>query len=133
MCDESLLTYTRNQWAALSRFLDDGHIPLDNNASERELRRIAVERKNWLFVGSEEGAEWTSTAVSLVASCAMAKIEPWAYWRDVLTVLPTWSASRILELAPKAWMQTREQLSAEQLAGRQSCAHARNGDARPQR
>lgn len=127
------MTYTRNQWAALSRFLDDGRIPLDNNASERELRRIAVGRKNWLFVGSEEGAEWTSTAVSLVASCAMAKIEPWAYLRDVLTVLPTWPASRILELAPKAWMQTRQQLNAEQLAGRQSCAHARNGDARPPR
>lgn len=127
------MSYARNQWAALSRFLEDGRIPMDNNASERELRRIAVGRKNWLFVGSEDGAEWTATAVSLVASCAMAQIEPWAYLRDVLTVLPTWPANRILELAPKTWMKTRQQLNAEQLAGRQSCAHARDPDVAPRR
>lgn len=123
------ITYARNQWEALTRFVGDGRLPLDNNVSERELRRIAVGRKNWLFVGSEEGAEWAATTVSLIASCAMAGIEPWAYLRDVLTVLPTWPAARILELAPQAWQQTRQKLNAEQLAGRVSCHLAREPDA----
>lgn len=119
------MTYARNQRAALSRFLDDGRIPMDNNASERQLRRIAAGRQDWLFVGSEKGAEWTATAVSLVANCAMAQIEPWEHLRDVLAVLPTWPANRILELVPKTSLKTRQRLNAEQFAGRQSGAHAR--------
>jgi transposase len=77
-----------------------------------------VGRHNRLFVGSDEGAEWNATIVSLIASCRLHDVEPWAYLRDVLTVLPQWPASRVLDLAPKAWKQPREQLDAEQLAGR---------------
>ncbi|WP_438037337.1 IS66 family transposase [Sorangium sp. So ce204] len=50
--------YALNQWTALTRFLEDGRLRLDNNRSELELRREAVGRKNWLFVGSKDGAEW---------------------------------------------------------------------------
>jgi hypothetical protein len=52
------ISYALNQWTALTRFLDDDRLTLDNNRSERELRREAVGRNNWLFVGSDDGAEW---------------------------------------------------------------------------
>ncbi|WP_437546326.1 transposase domain-containing protein [Sorangium sp. So ce367] len=65
-------------------------------------------RKNWLFVGSKDGAEWNATIVSLIASCALHGIEPWAYLRDVLILLPTWPPDRVIELAPKSWKQTLE-------------------------
>lgn len=106
--------YARNQWAPLTRFLDDGRLRLDNNGSELELRRQAVGRKNWLFVGSDEGAEWNTIAVSLIASCQLHGIEPWAYLRDVLILLPDWPRDRVLELSPKYWKQTLEQTDARQ-------------------
>lgn len=106
--------YAQNQWSALCRFLDDGRLRLDNNRSELELRRQAVGRKNWLFVGSDEGAEWNAVVVSLIASCALHGIEPWSYLRDVLILLPGWSRDRVLELSPKRWKQTLEQTDARQ-------------------
>ncbi|WP_437715939.1 transposase [Sorangium sp. So ce448] len=106
--------YALNQWTALNRFLEDGRLRLDNNRSELELRREAVGRKNWIFVGSKDGAEWNATIVSLIASCALHGIEPWAYLRDVLILLPTWPPERIIELAPKSWKQTLENADARQ-------------------
>jgi hypothetical protein len=106
--------YAFNQWTALTRFLDDGRLKLDNNRSERELRREAVGRKNWIFVGTDDGAEWNATVVSLIASCALHGIEPWAYLRDVLILLPSWPRDRVLELCPKHWKQTLENTDARQ-------------------
>lgn len=98
--------YARNQRVGLSRFLDDGRLPLDNNISERELRRQAVGRKNWLFVGSDDGAQTNAAFTSLLASCRMLDIEPWAYLRDLFCVLPKWPSHRLLELAPASWAAT---------------------------
>ncbi|KYG01806.1 transposase [Sorangium cellulosum] len=106
--------YALNQWTALTRFLEDGRLRLDNNRSELELRREAVGRKNWLFVGSKDGADWNATIVSLIASCALHGIEPWAYLRDVLILLRTWPPERVIELAPKSWKQTLEHADARQ-------------------
>lgn len=100
------LGYIVRQRRALLRFLDDGRIRLDTNPAELALRREVVGRKNWLFVGSDEGARWNTTTVSLVASCQLHGIEPWAYLRDVLTLLPSWPQSRVLELSPKHWKTT---------------------------
>jgi transposase len=108
------VTYARNQRVALARFLDDGRLRLDNNRSERELRREAVGRKNWLFVGSDDGAKWNAAFVSLIASCQQHKLEPWAYLRDLFCLLPDWPNSRVLDLAPKHWRQTREQAEVQQ-------------------
>jgi transposase len=108
------VTYTRNQRVALSRFLGDGRLRLDNNRSERELRREAVGRKNWLFVGSDEGAKWNATFVSLIASCQQHKLEPWAYLRDLFCLVPDWPQTRLLELTPKHWRQTLQQPHAQQ-------------------
>ncbi|WP_437951401.1 IS66 family transposase [Sorangium sp. So ce296] len=106
--------YARNQWTALTRFLEDGRLRLDNNRSELELRREALGRKNWIFVGSDDGAEWNATIVSLIASCAMHQLDPWAYLRDVLILLPGWPRDRVIELAPKSWKQTLENTDARQ-------------------
>jgi hypothetical protein len=103
------LGYARNQRAALRRFLDDGRLPLENNISERNLRREVLGRKNWLFLGSDEGARVNTIFVSLLASCQLHGIEPWAYLRDLFCLVQDWPASRILELAPAFWKQTLQQ------------------------
>jgi transposase len=102
------IRYATNQHAALERFLEDPRLPIHNNLSELHLRRQAVGRKNWLFVGSEDGGHVNTTFVSLLASCAMHRLEPWAYLRDLLCVLPSWPIHRVLELAPANWPATSE-------------------------
>jgi len=107
------IAYALNHWLPLTRFVEDGRLRLDNNRSELELRREAVGRKNWLFCGNDDGAEWNAIAVSLIASCELHGIEPWAYLRDVLILLPDWPRDRVLELAPKFWEQTLEHSDAQ--------------------
>ncbi|WP_437661355.1 transposase domain-containing protein [Sorangium sp. So ce1182] len=65
-------------------------------------------------MGSKDRAEWNATIVSLIASCALHGLEPWAYLRDVLILLPTWPLERVIELAPKSWEQTLENADARQ-------------------
>jgi transposase len=101
--------YARNQRAALERFLADERLPLHNNGSENALRRQAVGRGNWTFLGNDQGGEVNAGFVSLLASCRLHGIEPWAYLRDLLCLLPDWPARRILELAPVNWRKTLEQ------------------------
>jgi hypothetical protein len=107
--------YARNQRQALERFLEDGRLPIHNNVSERELRREAVGRKNWIFVGSDQGAEVNAVFVSLLASCQLHGIEPWAYLRDAFCLLPRWPKHRVLELAPLHWRETLDQEKTQQL------------------
>jgi transposase len=102
------IRYARNQKTGLTRFLEDGRLPIHNNMSELELRREAVGRKNWLFVGSDDGGVVNATFTSLLASCAMHDLEPWGYLRDLLCLLPRWSEHRLLELSPVEWLTTRE-------------------------
>jgi len=100
------IRYLTNQQQALSRFLEDGRIRLTNNLSESELRREAVGRNNWIFVGSDDGGVWNTTFVSLLASCQLFSIEPWSYMRDILCLLPLWPRNKVLLLAPKYWNET---------------------------
>jgi transposase len=97
------IRYATNQREALTRFVGDARLPMHNNVSERELRRQAVGRKNWIFVGSPDGARANTTFVSLLASSAMHGIEPWAYLRDLFCLLPSWPAHRVRDLAPANW------------------------------
>jgi hypothetical protein len=106
--------YARNQRAALQRFLEDGRLPIHNNVSERELRREAVGRKNWLFLGSDDAGDVNATFVTLLASCQLHGIEPAAYLRDLFCLLPGWSRTRVLELAPAYWKKTFEQPDTQQ-------------------
>jgi transposase len=102
------IRYARNQRVGLSQFLEDGRLPIHNNLSELALRREAVGRKNWLFVGSDEGGAVNALFTSLLASCRLCGVEPWAYLRDIFCLLPRWPEHRLLDLAPVAWPNTRE-------------------------
>ena len=73
-----------------------------------------IGRKNWLFVGTDDAATVNTTFVSLLASCALHRLEPWAYLRDLFCLLPGWPQRRVLELAPAHWAQTCEQEDTQQ-------------------
>jgi hypothetical protein len=100
---------------ALRRFLDDGRLLMENNRSERELRRIAVGRKAWLFVGSDDHGESAGHLFTLIATARLHRLDPEAYLRDLLRVLAHWPRERYLELAPKYWAATRARLVAAEL------------------
>jgi hypothetical protein len=100
--------YARNQWSALTRFLDDARLKLDNNDAERQLRRVAVGRKNWLFAGCEEGAERACVLYSLVASCKLHGVNPLEYIKDVLVRVGEHPARDVLALSPKRWKQAQD-------------------------
>ena len=100
--------YARNQWSALTRFLEDARLKLDNNPAERQLRRVAVGRKNWLFAGSDEGAERACVLYSLIASCKLHGVNPFEYLRDVLVRVSDHPARDVLALSPKGWKQAKD-------------------------
>ena len=107
--------YARNQREALKRFLADGRLPIHNNSSENALRREALGRKNWLFLGSDEGGEVNATLVTLLASCELHKLEPLGYLRDLLCLLPGWNQLDLLALAPANWAATLAKPEVQQL------------------
>jgi transposase len=93
--------YALNQWAALNRYLDDGRLAIDNNAAERALRPVAVGRKNWLFAGSAEGGKRAAVLYSIIGTCALQGVEPWAYLKDVLQRLA--NGEKPETLTPRLW------------------------------
>jgi transposase len=95
--------YALNNWTALSRFTEAGFLSIDNNVAEREMKRIAIGRKNWLFVGSDRGGRTAAILFSFTSTCHRLGVEPWAYLQDVLTRLPTTPAERLAELLPDRW------------------------------
>lgn len=97
------LDYSLRRWQALSRFLDDGQLPVDNNWIENQIRPIAIGRNNWLFAGSLRAGQRAAAIMSLVQSARMNGHDPYAYLRDVLTRLPTHKANRIQQLLPHRW------------------------------
>ena len=109
------IRYARNQRVGLCQFLDDGRLPIHNNMSELALRREAVGRKNWLFVGSDEAGAVNALFTSLLASCRLCGVEPWAYLRDIFCLLPRWPEHRLLDLAPVDWNATRAGLDVQTL------------------
>lgn len=96
-------TYTRNQWDALNRYVEDGRLSIDNNAAERAMKTVAIGRKNWLFVGSVPAGIRAARLMSLIASCKANCVEPWAYLRDIFTQLPL--GSDPAELLPDHWLK----------------------------
>lgn len=98
------IRYGLNHWDGLIRYLDDGRIELDTNAVERAMRPIALNRKNALFAGCDEGAEAWACIASLIESCRLNGVDPEAYLADVLEKLVNgWPAARIGELLPWAY------------------------------
>jgi transposase len=101
------MAYALNNWNALIRYTEQGFLDIDNNAAEREMKRIAIGRKNWLFVGSEKGGQTAAVLFSLTSTCQRLGIEPWAYLQDVLTRLPSTPGERLDELLPDRWEVAR--------------------------
>jgi transposase len=84
---QAAITYARNQRIALRRFLDDGRLPAHNNISELNLRRQVLGRRNWLFVGNDDGAKTNTVFVSLLASARLHGLDPVGYLRDLLCLI----------------------------------------------
>ncbi|HSV52487.1 MAG TPA: IS66 family transposase [Burkholderiaceae bacterium] len=101
------IDYSLNRWTALTRYIDDGDLPADNNWVENQIRPIATGRKNWLFAGSLRAGQRAAAIMSLVHSARLNGHDPYAYLRDVLERLPTQPASRINELLPHIWRSTQ--------------------------
>ena len=97
------VTYALNQWAALNRFTEEGALEADNNLAENALRPIALGRKNYLFVGSDNGGRRAAILYSLLRTCERHGVNAWEYLRDVLVRISTHPASRIDELLPHLW------------------------------
>lgn len=106
------MTYARLQWQALKRYVEDGALEIDNNRTERALRCVAIGRKNWLFAGSDQGGRRVAIIYSLVASCKLHDVDPFAYLRDVFSRLPSHRVEAIGELTPVAWAHAQRQLAA---------------------
>jgi len=105
--------YARAQWTALTRYLEDGDLTIDNNASERALRRVVTGRKNWLFCGSDAGGQRAAILYSIVATCKAHGIDAWAYLRDVLARISTHPNRRRAELLPRHWKAARADATAQ--------------------
>lgn len=98
---------TLQRWQALTRYLNDGNIPIDNNWIENRIRPIAIGRANWLFVGSQRAGERAAAVMTLVNSAKLNGIDPHAYLADVLDRLPTTKARDIEQLLPHRWAAQR--------------------------
>jgi transposase len=97
------INYALNHWCALIRPLEAGFLEIDNGASERAMKPVALGRKNWLFAGSDEGGRTAATLMSLCTTCKDLGVDPFAYLRDVLDRVSTHPNSRIEELLPDRW------------------------------
>src|SRR5581483_992142 len=95
--------YALNQWDALTSFLKDGELEIDNGATERANRDIALGRGNWTFFGSDSGGRTAAVLRSFIASCKRSGVEPFAWLRDVLSRMPAHSITRLSELLPHRW------------------------------
>jgi transposase len=93
------------RWGALSAYLDDACVPIDNHAVENAIRPLALGPKSWLFVGSSQAGERAATLMSLMESAKLNGHDAWVYLKDVLTKLPTWHNSRLAELQPHRWVE----------------------------
>jgi hypothetical protein len=95
--------YTLKNWTALTRYCEDGGLEIDNNATERSIRSIAVGRRNWIFFGNDQGGKTAAVLRSFVASCQRAGVEPFAWFQDVLSRIASHPINRIAELLPHNW------------------------------
>jgi transposase len=97
------IDYSLGRWPALTRYIDDGSLPADNNWVENQIRPIALGRSNWLLAGSLRAGRRAAAVMSLVHSAKLNGHDPYAYLKDILERLPTQPASRVNELLPHHW------------------------------
>jgi hypothetical protein len=100
--------YALNNWAGLVRYTEAGFLAIDNNVAEREMKRIAIGRKNWLTVGSPRGGKTAAVLFSLTSTCQRLGAEPWADLQEVLTRLPSTPAGQLGDRLPDHWQSARQ-------------------------
>jgi transposase len=100
------VNYTLSQWEALNVFLTDATVAIDNNVSEREMKRVVLNRKNSLFVGNPRGGRTAAILASLTSSCRRHDVDPQLYFMQLLVNLPSWPASDLDAWLPDRWKQT---------------------------
>jgi transposase len=97
------VAYILKNWTALTRYSADPDLAIDNNHTERSLRGWAVGRNNWTFFGSDRGGRTAAVLRSFVASCEAVKVDPFAWFRDVLSRVAAHRITRLDELLPHRW------------------------------
>jgi hypothetical protein len=106
------ITYAQNQWQALNVYVTQGFLNIDNNASERALKRVALGRKNWLFAGHDAAAENHARLWSLIASCERHGVDPQRYLTSALAKIGQTPAEALGQFLPDMW---KREDSAEQV------------------
>ena len=105
-------SYFLNHWTALTRFVEDGRLSLDNNLCERQIRDLALGRRNYLFAGSHDAARRSARLYSLMRTCVQHGVAPLPYLTDVIEKLAVgWPAHRMAELLPDRWASAHPQAS----------------------
>jgi transposase len=102
------ITYAQNQWAALNTYVTQGFLAIDNNASERALKRVALGRKNWLFAGHDAAAENTARLWSLIASAERHGVDPQRYLASVLSKIGQTPREELGQFLPNVWKRDDE-------------------------
>ncbi|HMH05050.1 MAG TPA: IS66 family transposase [Terriglobales bacterium] len=99
--------YTLKNWTALTRYCEDGDLSIDNNATERAIRGVAVGRNNWIFFGGDEGGKTAAVLRSFVASCQRVGVDPFVWLKDILSRIADHPITRIAELLPHNWVSAQ--------------------------
>lgn len=102
------IEYAQNQWDALKRYLDDGRLQIDNTEIERELRSVALGRKNWMAAGSEVGGETAAIGYTMIASATASGIDAVEWLTDVLQQIRTCTPEQLVGLLPDRWKAARK-------------------------
>ena len=97
------VNYTLSQWMELNVFCSDGAVPIDNNISEREMKRVVLSRKNSLFVGNPRGGRTAAILASLTSTCRRHDVDPQLYLTQLLMNLPAWPARDLDDWLPDQW------------------------------
>jgi hypothetical protein len=110
------LGYAMPRWDGLVRYCEDPALSIDNNLSERTIRPCAIGRKNWMFLGNDDGGRTAAVLFSFTATCKKLSVEPWAYLRDVIERTAQSrdpSAGELAELLPDAWLHAHPEARRE--------------------
>ncbi len=102
------ISYTLNRWDALCVFTDNEYVDISNNACERSIKPIVIGRNNWLFAGSVEGGHASATLMTLVQTCERLNIDPFEYFKDVLTRFPNANMRDVADFLPDRWLALKQ-------------------------
>ncbi|MDQ0558342.1 hypothetical protein QO004_000115 [Rhizobium mesoamericanum] len=106
------MRYALSRWAALSVYIDDGRVEIDNNIAERAMRPLGIGRKNWLFAGSDKGGERIANILTIIETAKLHGHNPEVYLTDVLTRIQSHPKDRLQELLPWQWVPAKERYEA---------------------